>query len=289
MAVTESLKHRFNRGLQPNLSFFRDSRGLECDLFYETGHGIHAIETKAGSTVAPDYFTSIKRVAELIPAVSAKSVVYGGKERQSRSDYQVVPLDELAGLLERFDLKQDLEAFVKERRGPEPDDSDVRTLDAAYFTYILPILDAMDSACRPLGEELFGRFARIGYAKSGRRTGVQDGEVLDASGWERAKTGCLVGRGFGLRDDRPIELKKEYVFTGYSGSSDVDFDIRLSIAWSIGSELVERSVSVNESPLRELDASVPHHQIGKEAVDVDHVVARALQRLLEEIASSSVG
>ena len=34
--VAEVLKHRFNRGLQPNLSFFRDARGLECDLFYET-------------------------------------------------------------------------------------------------------------------------------------------------------------------------------------------------------------------------------------------------------------
>ena len=56
VVVTEALKHRFNRGQQPNLSFFRDSSGLECDLFYETGHGISAIEAKSGSTVASGLF-----------------------------------------------------------------------------------------------------------------------------------------------------------------------------------------------------------------------------------------
>ena len=56
LVVAEALKHRFNRGRDFNLSFFRDSRGLECDLLYETGRGIHAIEIKSGATVASDYF-----------------------------------------------------------------------------------------------------------------------------------------------------------------------------------------------------------------------------------------
>ena len=34
VVVIEALKHRFNRGNQPNLSFFRNERGLECDLLY---------------------------------------------------------------------------------------------------------------------------------------------------------------------------------------------------------------------------------------------------------------
>ena len=131
VVVTEALKHRFNRGQQPNLSFFRDSRGLECDLFYETGHGISAIEVKSGSTVASDYFTSINRVGDLVADVTAKSVVYGGTARQSRSDCEVVPLDEFAGLLERFDVAQEVAAFVSERKGPAPDGSDVEKLDAS--------------------------------------------------------------------------------------------------------------------------------------------------------------
>ena len=33
--VMEGLKHRFNKGYRSDLSFFRDTSGLECDLLYE--------------------------------------------------------------------------------------------------------------------------------------------------------------------------------------------------------------------------------------------------------------
>ena len=100
--IAEALKHRFNRGQQPNLSFFRDARGLECDLFYQIGQGIGAIEIKSGSTIASDYFHALNRVAQLVPDITAKAVVYGGIARQSRSDCEVVPLADLGGLLERL-------------------------------------------------------------------------------------------------------------------------------------------------------------------------------------------
>ena len=101
--VAEVLKHRFNLGQQSNLSFFRDSRGLECDLLYQTGREIAAFEIKSGSTVASDYFASLNRVSALIPEISTRTVVYGGGARQSRSDGEVVPLGELSEVLERLD------------------------------------------------------------------------------------------------------------------------------------------------------------------------------------------
>ena len=103
LVVAETLKHRFNRGRDFNLSFFRDSRGLECDLLYEAGNGIHAIEIKAGATVASDYFTSLNRVAGLVPAISTRTVVYGGATRQTRGDSEAVPLSALSATLERAD------------------------------------------------------------------------------------------------------------------------------------------------------------------------------------------
>ncbi len=106
MVIAEALKHRFNRGRDFNLSFFRDSRGLECDLLYETGLGIHAIEIKSGSTISSDYFTALNRVADLIPKVSAKTVVYGGNERQSRSDCQVIPPTELTSAIQQPESNQ---------------------------------------------------------------------------------------------------------------------------------------------------------------------------------------
>ena len=107
LVVAEVLKHRFNQGRQSNLSFFRDSRGLECDLFYETAHGIGALEIKSGATVASDYFTSLHRVAALIPDITSKAVIYGGETRQTRSDAEAVPLADLGGVLDGFELNQE--------------------------------------------------------------------------------------------------------------------------------------------------------------------------------------
>ncbi len=103
LVVAEALKHRFNQGLQSNLSFFRDSRGLECDLLYQTGSGISAIEVKSGATIASDYCAGLHRVGALLPAVTARTVVYGGSEGQVRSDCEVVPLSGLSGVLARAD------------------------------------------------------------------------------------------------------------------------------------------------------------------------------------------
>lgn len=101
--VLEALKHRFNRGYRSNLSFFRDARGLECDLLYENGNGICAIEIKSGATIASDYFNALNRIARVLPHISGKAVVYGGADRQSRRDGEVVPLAGLGEVLEQFD------------------------------------------------------------------------------------------------------------------------------------------------------------------------------------------
>ncbi len=286
VVVTEALKHGFNRGRQPNLSFFRDSRGLECDLFYETGQGISAIEAKSGSTVASDYFTSIYRVAELVPAVSAKTVVYGGMARQSRSDCEVVPLTEFAAVLERFEVDQEVAAFVHERRGPAPDDSDVEKLDAAYLGHIRPTLDELDPACRRVGESLFHDFAWSSNARFGPR-GTWGTELLEARQWEETKKQHLLGRGFKLRDDRPVELVREYRFTVYTGSSDSDFSVKASLGWKLGSDSLSRSVSVGDTRLSELDARIAYPELHTQGPDIDHVVAQVLQHLLAVIAERS--
>ena len=101
--VVEALKHRFNWARRANLSFFRDIRGLECDLLYENGNGIGAIEIKSGATIASDYFDALNRIAKVLPQISAKTVVYGGLDRQCRRDGEVVPLADLGEALERFD------------------------------------------------------------------------------------------------------------------------------------------------------------------------------------------
>ena len=104
--MAETVKHRFNRGRRSNLSFFRDTQGLECDLLYANGNGIGAIEIKSGATIASDYFDALKRITKVLPQISSTAVVYGGADRQSRRDGEVVPLADLVAVLERFDRRE---------------------------------------------------------------------------------------------------------------------------------------------------------------------------------------
>lgn len=101
--VVEALKYRFNQGRRSNLSFYRDIRGLECDLLYECGQNIGAFEIKSGATISSSFFNALKKVSELLPQISTRTVVYGGAEQQFRRDGQAVPLHALPEVLSQMD------------------------------------------------------------------------------------------------------------------------------------------------------------------------------------------
>ena len=105
IVVAETVKYCWNRGLQPRLSFYRESGGLECDLFYESGRGINAIEVKSGATVASNWMRPLSRVAATVPEITAQTLVYGGDQAQSRSDVDIVPLNGFPTALKRFDTE----------------------------------------------------------------------------------------------------------------------------------------------------------------------------------------
>ena len=101
--VSEILKARLHDGLAAGLSFYRDSRGRELDLLVETKKGLSGVEVKSSSTVASDFFRPLNDVALEKGIVSAgglsrRFLVYGGDDRQKRSDATVVPWSEVAGI-----------------------------------------------------------------------------------------------------------------------------------------------------------------------------------------------
>lgn len=101
--AVEALKHCYNRGRQPHVSFFRDRRGLECDLVYRSGERLLAVEAKSGATIASDWFSNLNRVAEIVPGIEGRAVVHGGAARQRRRAGEAVPLAAISDLLTRFD------------------------------------------------------------------------------------------------------------------------------------------------------------------------------------------
>ncbi|MDE0608246.1 MAG: DUF4143 domain-containing protein [Acidimicrobiaceae bacterium] len=103
VVIAEAAKHCYNRGREPRLSFFRDSRGLECDLFYETERGVNGIEAKSGVTIASDWVRSLDRIAELVPDLVCKTVVYGGAKAEARGGCDIMPLGQFDEALGNFD------------------------------------------------------------------------------------------------------------------------------------------------------------------------------------------
>lgn len=280
--VAEALKHRFNRGNQANLSFFRDSKGLECDLLYPSGSGFAAFEVKSGATIGSDYFRSLHRVAQAVPDITSKTVVYGGEARQSRSDSEVIPLSDLGGTLDMLEVSRELAAFVEANKGQPPEDADVEALDMAYTRYIRPMLDGLHTTLGPLADALFRASSQISYvAFDGTET--NSSSLLEARHWERTKVEYIVSDGFKLSGDRLLRLKHIYTLQDYTGRGNAGFNVKLSIWWTLDGEWLSRSVDIDGVLIPELGAKITYKDLDRAHTAVDQAVAETSAHVMRWI------
>ena len=98
--VAELLKHRFNQGAPAELYFWRDSNGVEVDVVVDRASRLHALEIKAGRTVAQDWFGALDRLAGLASASGA--VIYAGESGQPRRDHPVFAWREIGAAAKRL-------------------------------------------------------------------------------------------------------------------------------------------------------------------------------------------
>jgi hypothetical protein len=104
LVVMEALKHRYNRGKGSNLHFYRDAKGNEVDLIVEVGPDLFPIEIKAGETITADYFKGLKHFKKVIPDLPlGAGVIYGGLERQVRSDTRILPVYDMEEMLNNIE------------------------------------------------------------------------------------------------------------------------------------------------------------------------------------------
>lgn len=97
--LSELLKARFNKGLTSNLFFWQDRHGREVDFLIDKGQKLIPVEVKSGETITSDYFTGLDRWVSLAGQEAGRSwVVYGGREKQSRSQAEVLPWREIRDL-----------------------------------------------------------------------------------------------------------------------------------------------------------------------------------------------
>ncbi len=94
--VSETLKHRHNLALPPDLYFWRDNHGLEVDLVFEDGSRLYAVECKSGTTYSPSWLEPARRWRTLAGAAAADPlIVYGGEAGHHGSDHEVLGWREL--------------------------------------------------------------------------------------------------------------------------------------------------------------------------------------------------
>lgn len=94
--AAEILKSRLHRALPERLFHLREARGSEVDVIVESGGEVVAVEAKSSATIAPDFFAALRRLGEDLAERGEglryrPRVVHGGRERQRRSDVEVVP------------------------------------------------------------------------------------------------------------------------------------------------------------------------------------------------------
>ncbi len=78
LVVVEALKTRLNRGLDPNLFFFRDNSMNEVDLVYKKGRTLVPVEIKAAMTFNDGLMKNISFFQKLT-GVNEGCLIYGGE------------------------------------------------------------------------------------------------------------------------------------------------------------------------------------------------------------------
>jgi len=85
-----------------NLYFWRDAKGNEVDLLIEHGPDVVPVEIKAGATVSSDWFKGLRLFASRLQSPPhACALVYGGDERQRRSDITVWPVADMSNMMQQ--------------------------------------------------------------------------------------------------------------------------------------------------------------------------------------------
>ena len=90
--VMELMKARFNKSLESNLFFWRNSTGLEVDVLFDRGGELLPLEIKSGKTFVPEWCDSVLGWKALAgKAGGAASLVYGGDTSMTWKGVRVFP------------------------------------------------------------------------------------------------------------------------------------------------------------------------------------------------------
>ena len=99
--ISELIKKYYNRGMEPNFYFWRDTNGREIDLIIECGGKIaYAVEIKSSSTMDLKYFKNLNSLSETMSLEpEQRIVVYSGKTSVQTKYGRFLTIDKLDDLV----------------------------------------------------------------------------------------------------------------------------------------------------------------------------------------------
>ena len=107
--MTELVKSRLNRGLRPNLLFYRNSAQTEIDVVIEKSGKVDLLEIKSSPTWAPSFSNAIHKVkSEFGDSHNLSWIVYDGLEKLQLESGKtvVIPLRQLATDVEKITVQE---------------------------------------------------------------------------------------------------------------------------------------------------------------------------------------
>ncbi|MBI5149552.1 MAG: ATP-binding protein [Candidatus Omnitrophica bacterium] len=100
MVVMELVKHRFNRGQDHNLYFFRDERHHEIDVVIKAGNMLRGVEIKSSATFHADFLKGLEYFEKLFKGrISRPAVIHAGDEHRGK-EFTVLNYKNAAGVFE---------------------------------------------------------------------------------------------------------------------------------------------------------------------------------------------
>ncbi len=180
------------------------------------------------------------------------------------------------------DMDKEMELFVRSRRGPEPNNSDVEVLDQIFFRHVSPMLEKLDGLCERQGSELFSNHMANRYVQP-IGSGRVSGSVLGIHEWEQTKKQYLVRPGFELSDKQPVVLGTEYQFHEYIGIGNHGFDLKLSVVWELGGEKFSFEAALDEIPMTAIGHQVSYSELDGRDAEVDYTAEAICRCMMDEI------
>ncbi len=84
--IVELMKKQLNKGVRPDLYYWRDNTGNEIDLILPHGKDLYAVEIKSSARIAPDFFRNLEFFQKLTGTVKDHCyLIYAGEEDQERA------------------------------------------------------------------------------------------------------------------------------------------------------------------------------------------------------------